>query len=367
MTSVRPQLERRVLAALEASPPRLPVLAARCGMGRTALLRGLQERLGTSRTQYIDVERAASTPERLLRAVIAASPFTAHDVSPDAASPREAFDALLAFLRGARAADGGPVIFLLDEILEFRTFENFPGLRHVLRDLFEGLAASTNRCVLATRYVTRARRFLRSAPPAVELITIGPLEPGEIRDLLTPGQRGDDDLVRAVHALTEGHCGYAAALGRAMEELGGADPISGLTALIAPGGALDREIGYSYELRLHRARGYGALKGILEILAEEEPLTLTEIALRLQRTPGSTKDYLSWLEDVDLIAVSQKRYAFADPLLRLWVRIHCRPEAADEAIAAQEVQQYALARLPHPEPVLAGSSRRGGSGIIEID
>ena len=39
----------------------------------------------------------------------------------------------------------------------------------------------------------------------------------------------------------------------------------------------------------------------LEVLAQEEPLTLTEIAQRLRRTPGSTKDYLSWLEDVDLI------------------------------------------------------------------
>ena len=35
---------------------------------------------------------------------------------------------------------------------------------------------------------------------------------------------------------------------------------------------------------------------------------LTEISIRLQRTPGSTKDYLSWLEDVDLIVARQKRY-----------------------------------------------------------
>ena len=61
---------------------------------------------------------------------------------------------------------------------------------------------------------------------------------------------------------------------------------------------------FCYELRLHRARGYGALKAILEVLAEEEPLTLTEIAQRLRRTPGSTKDYLSWLEDVDLIVLA---------------------------------------------------------------
>ena len=106
---------------------------------------------------------------------------------------------------------------------------------------------------------------------------------------------------------------------------GGADPVSALCALLAPGAPLSAACRYCYELRLHRARGYGALKAILDVLAEQEPLTLTEIALRLRRTPGSTKDYLSWLEDVDLIASRQKRYSFADPLLRVWVRLHCRP------------------------------------------
>ena len=119
-----------------------------------------------------------------------------------------------------------------------------------------------------------------------------------------------------------------------------------------------------YELRLHSARGYGALKGILGILAEDEPLTLTEIALRLQRTPGSTKDYLSWLEDVDLVAVAQKRYSFTDPLLRLWVRLHCRPAPPNDDEIASAVHQYALARLPTGEPApalaLAGGSPADG-------
>ena len=79
---------------------------------------------------------------------------------------------------------------------------------------------------------------------------------------------------------------------------GRADPISALTALLARG-VLTNWCRFCYELRLHRARGYGALKAILDILADEEGLTLTEISLRLRRTPGSTKDYLSWLEDVD--------------------------------------------------------------------
>src|SRR4029434_181278 len=86
------------------------------------------------------------------------------------------------------------------------------------------------------------------------------------------------------------------------------DPVSALTSLLSPEGRLAASCATCYELRLHRARGYGALKAILEILAQEEPLTLTEVAHRLKRTPGSTKDYLSWLEDVDLIVSHPERY-----------------------------------------------------------
>ncbi len=110
------------------------------------------------------------------------------------------------------------------------------------------------------------------------------------------------------------------------------------------------------------------------MLAEEEPLTLTEIALRLRRTPGSTKDYLSWLEDVDLIVSRQKRYSFADPMLRLWVRLHCRAVPPSDEDVAREVHAYVLARLPHAEPALAlagvpqtDAVRDKSWGIIEID
>jgi len=150
----------------------------------------------------------------------------------------------------------------------------------------------------------------------------------------------------------------------------GDDPISALAALLAPDGRLAKQCGFCYELRLHRARGYGALKAILEILAEEEGLTLTEISLRLQRTPGSTKDYLSWLEDVDLVTARQKRYSFTDPVLRVWVRLHCRASAPGEDDLAREVHRYALPRLPQaqaaPQPE-AAYAMAGSSGIIEID
>jgi hypothetical protein len=160
-----------------------------------------------------------------------------------------------------------------------------------------------------------------------------------------------------------------------MATIGAADPISALTALLSPDGALTQWCRFCYELRLHRARGYGALKAILDILADDEPLTLTEISHRLHRTPGSTKDYLSWLEDVDLVASRQKRYSFTDPVLRLWVRLHCRPMPPSPEDVAREIQRYALARMPQPEPapalafagVDASPEERKSWGIIEID
>jgi DNA-binding IclR family transcriptional regulator len=148
---------------------------------------------------------------------------------------------------------------------------------------------------------------------------------------------------------------------------------------MAPNGQLARQCCFSYELRLHRARGYGALKAILDILAAEEGLTLTEISQRLLRTPGSTKDYLSWLEDVDLVTSREKRYSYVDPLLRLWVRLHCQPIAPTEEDLVREVHRFALPRLPQqqPEPAMAMVTAGAGSvaveeerkdwGIIEID
>jgi hypothetical protein len=376
--------DRRVLGALEAAPSRIPVVLGGCGTGRTMLLQRLRDRLGRTAAQYIDVERCATTPERFLQAVVAASPLPSHGEERQPASAREAFDMLLAFFDTSRGPDGEPCTFLLDEVLELRTFESFPGLRHVLRDLLEALAGSANHFVLTTRYVARAHRLLRDTTSRFEVSLMPPLTPGDVTDLLAPTFNGyeqmptddRDYLGRAVQALTDGRTVYVRAIGGTMAHMGrGSDPVSALTALLSPDGALNHWCRFCYELRLHRARGYGALKAILDVLAGEEPLTLTEISHRLHRTPGSTKDYLSWLEDVDLVTSRQKRYSFTDPVLRLWVRVHCHPVPPTEEDVAREVQRYALGRLPSPEaaPALAYAGvdatvdERKSWGIIEID
>jgi hypothetical protein len=395
MIPERPSLERRVLSAIEgaAGSARIPVVLGGCGSGRTSLLLRVRDLVGRNGAQFIDVERIATTPERMLQAVRDASPFAGPGpAARTEVTARSAFDALLAFLGGVRAPGDAPATFLLDEFLELRTFESFPGLRSVLRELVTALAASGNRFVLTSRYSARALRVLRDAPSQFEIIHVTPLTAAEVRATLpavsdadhaatalheAEDERARDDLARLVQALSEGRPAYARMLvetATAMAARGAADPVSALAALLAPGGALSNHCRFSYELRLHRARGYGALKAILEVLAEEEPLTLTEIALRLRRTPGSTKDYLSWLEDVDLIVSRQKRYSFADPVTRLWVRLHCRPAPPADEDIVREVHKYVISRLPSSEPALAlaGSADRAVErdkswGIIEID
>jgi hypothetical protein len=351
------------------------------------MLQQLRDRIGRTSTQGIDVERTATTPERFLRAVTALSPFPVADTSSPAAGARGAFDATLAFLARARTPASEPATFLLDEFLELRTFESFPGLRRVLHDVIDGLSASGNRFVLTSRYVARSLRLLRDRSARFEVIYMPPLTAEDTLDILGPTAAGDeaDYLARTVQSLADGRPAYVRALTdelATMREHGGpgsSDAISALAALLAPEGRLSRQCGFCYELRLHRARGYGALKAILEILAEDEGLTLTEISHRLQRTPGSTKDYLSWLEDVDLVASRQKRYSYTDPLLRVWVRLHCRASAPTEDELALEVHRYASTRIPpssdptptplptpqaEPAFAMAGGA---SSGIIEID
>ena len=387
MLTPRLSLSRRVTAALDASPSRIPVLLGGCGSGRSSVLQQLRERLGRGAVQYIDIDRTATTPERFLKALTAVSPFPVADTSSAGpGSARAAFDATLAFFTRARTAASEPATFLLDEFLELRTFESFPGLRRVQHEFVDGLAGSGNRFVLTSRYTARAMRLLRDRSARFEVIHVPSLTAEDTLDMLGPIARADgqdpDFVTRTVTALGDGRPAYVRCLVdelALMREHGGAgsgDAIGALAALLAPDGRLARLCNYSYELRLHRARGYGALKAILEILAEDEGLTLTEISLRLQRTPGSTKDYLSWLEDVDLVTSRQKRYSFTDPLLRVWVRLHCRPSAPSEDDVAREVHRYALPRLPQtsePPPAAPQSepafAMAGGpsSGIIEID
>ena len=108
MIPERPSLERRVLAALDGSAgggPRIPVVLGGCGTGRTSLLLRLRDLIGRTSSQYIDVERIATTPERFLavdarRLAVPGAPYGARR--------RRRAGARAALRRGARVPRHGP-------------------------------------------------------------------------------------------------------------------------------------------------------------------------------------------------------------------------------------------------------------------
>jgi hypothetical protein len=184
------------------------------------------------------------------------------------------------------------------------------------------------------------------------------------------------DVAPVVAALSGGLPAAADILLTGLSAMGPAtDPVAALAASMAPGGAMTAHCRECAEFRLLRARGYGALKAILGVLADEEPLNLTEIARALNRTPGSTKDYLSWLEDVDLVTMRGKRYAYTEPLVRLFMRLYGRPVPPTDDEIVREVTAFSRTRLPGLSappavaPVVAARAQDldPRSGIIEID
>src|SRR5262249_37160199 len=158
---------------------------------------------------------------------------------PPPASPRAAFDTLTTWFSEAVTRDGGPVTFLIDEVLDLRTFENFPGLRHVQREFVSRLAASRGNFVLASRFTARVRRLLRDAPNRFEVIHVPVVDD---QDTLAFALRFDEtrrewatDIAPAVTALAGGRAAYVVLLLEALASNGAAtDPIGAMAALFAP-------------------------------------------------------------------------------------------------------------------------------------
>ena len=253
MIPERPRSSGACSTALDGLPPaaapRIPVVLGGCGTGRTSLLLRLRDLLGRNAAQYIDVERIATTPERFLTALrdVLAVPVTRVRPPWAATTTARASRSTRRSPSSARRAAPGdaPATFLLDEFLELRTFESFPGLRSVLRDLIAALGAE-RQPLRADHPLRRARayRLLRDAPARFEIMHVAPLSAAEVRATLPAGpsigragpsddedDRARDELARLVHALSDGRPAYARMIAEAAAAhgpRGGADPVSAL-------------------------------------------------------------------------------------------------------------------------------------------
>lgn len=131
---------------------------------------------------------------------------------------------------------------------------------------------------------------------------------------------------RRLHELTGGHPFYIHAVASRMGDL--IPAASALTAedaertflleTLTRDGRIYNYCRYLYDISLSRARGYGILKAILQALAVEEGLTLTEVARRIRKGAPGTRGYLRALQEVDLLIEEGGEYYYRDPVLRYW-------------------------------------------------
>jgi hypothetical protein len=327
----RAQVVEAIERELESTPVLL--LTAPRGGGKSHLLQELSHRARSrgKPAALVQLEPVSGSPEildseltRLAGAILGRT----------AASGTPAFDSILRKLGQRRS---GSILFL-DDVTEIRTLSYYPGVEEPLEKF---LAAVDNggRAVLTSRFsYWMAKRF-----PGLSLRSIPRLSPSELAEA---GASEAELIVSATAGITV----HALALAERLER-GSSSFETAFVDELSPGGWIEAECRATLSELLHRARGYGACKTVLHVLSDEEGLKLSELARRVDRTAGATRDYLRWLEEVDLIEARNKRYFFVDPLLRLWSRIYFRGAPPDDDDVRREVYSYLQGVASPPERV----------------
>jgi AAA+ ATPase superfamily predicted ATPase len=239
------------------------------------------------------------------------------------------------FPRQAAATQGKKIVLICDEFQEIRTLENYPNSQNVVALLRAELQSESEvQYILAGSAISVLAGLLSNpkSPLFAQFtrIAVEPFDRESTQELANKllSEPLEPDLYPLLHSLTGGHPFYITAVTRRVSYLvdvvqrpASPDVIKQafLVETLSPGGRIYDFCQYVYDLSLQKAKGYGALKSVLQILAQEEGLTATQVARQLRVTSASASDYLRWLCEVDLVVEKDKAYYFRDPVLRFWV------------------------------------------------
>jgi AAA+ ATPase superfamily predicted ATPase len=227
------------------------------------------------------------------------------------------------------------LVLICDEFQEIRTLENYPNSHNVVALLRAELQSQSEvQYILAGSAISVLAGLLSNpdSPLFAQFtrIAVEPFDRESTCELVNKllAEPLDSDLYPLLHSLTGGHPFYITAVAQRVSYLvdvvhrpASSDVIKQafLVETLSPGGRIYDFCRYIYDLSLQKAKGYGALKSVLQILAQEEGLTATQVARQLRVTSGSASDYLRWLCEVDLVVEKDQAYYFRDPVLRFWV------------------------------------------------
>ncbi|MBC7248682.1 MAG: hypothetical protein H5T62_00215 [Anaerolineae bacterium] len=233
------------------------------------------------------------------------------------------------------ALAGCKFMLIFDEFQEIETLSNFQDSQNVIA-LFRATmqTQSNNLYILAGSAITAMTDLIADhrSPLFVHFsqMPITPFAPPDTTALATKllGEEPPADVTQTIHRLTGGHPFYVTALCERLRQLveTTAQPLDADTVqrafiieALSSAGRIYSFCRYVYDLSLQKARGYGSLKATLQVLSAEEGLTSSQVARALRVTPGSARDYLKWLQDVDLVVERDRAYFFQDPVMRYWI------------------------------------------------
>ena len=228
-------------------------------------------------------------------------------------------------------------LMMLDEFQTIHALANFPAVKDVVA-VFRAHLERHSACgyIVAGSAISVMERMLSHTSPLFaqfERLTLAPLDRRDTRELmlrlLSDVDIEDIPAVSAeIYRLAGGHPFYIEALcGRLrrwhfMQDLSltpAAVKEAFVWEVLSPEGRIYDFCRYIYDVSIQRARGYGALVAILQLLGEEEGLTIAEVARRQKVTAATARDYLRWLKEVDLINEREGGHYYCDPVLRFWV------------------------------------------------
>ncbi len=281
------------------------------------------------------------TATRLLRALPVSSDVVTHTVGLildelDRRTPDHhlLLRTALAFPSRLAAEQGFRIVLFLDEFPELTTLGNYPQVGDPLklfRDAFQsgqGIAY-----VIAGSAISAMEGLVKDHQSPLflhfEMLPLGPFGPKDSRALARKLlSRPSPEVLAAIALYSTGYPFYIVALCRRLERFReeGVGPLSEksvrwafLLETLSWDGRIYNYCRYLHDVSLQKARGYGILKAILQSLAVEEGLTLSEVARSIRKGTSPTGEYLRALMEVDLLVKRERRYYFRDPVLRFWV------------------------------------------------
>jgi len=231
---------------------------------------------------------------------------------------------------------GCRLLLLLDEFTELTILSNYPSVRRPLQ-LFRAAMQRHDRLgyVIAASAISAMQEMVQDGSSPLflqfEQVEVSHFPPDATLALAerTLGATPPPGFGRRLHQLTGGHPFYIhAVVTRLLQQRtfvrdpSDIEPDDVLRAFVletlSRTGQIYNYCRYLYDISLQRARGYGILKAILQVMTEEEGLTLSELARRIHKTAPTTRGYLRALQEVDLVVENEGIYFYRDPVLRYW-------------------------------------------------